>query len=126
MYRRPQPASPAGRATLLERREQLIAAASAIDTEQWASALTLTAIRNELRALRELLYPAGPGRGFRRPRVGGPSPIPPPAPRAHPLRGRRSGSRRSACSSARASHFLCRRFTARFIWRVTSSTATPL
>ncbi len=50
----------------------------------------MTALRTELRTLHDRLWPAAPGRAFRnarRPRIGGPAPIPPPTANAIPVRG---------------------------------------
>jgi hypothetical protein len=47
-------------------------------------------VRRELQGLRSMLWPAEPGRAYRnarRPRVGGPPPIPPPARNAVPVHG---------------------------------------
>jgi hypothetical protein len=78
------------RHTILERRDELIAAAVAVDERQQRLATQMTALRTELRTLRDRLWPAQPGRAFRntrRPRIGGPAPIPPPTRNAIPVRG---------------------------------------
>jgi hypothetical protein len=78
------------RPTLLGRRDELITAAIEVDAHQQRLAIRMAGVRSELRALREVLWPAAPGRTFRnvrRPRVGGPAPIPPPARNAIPVRG---------------------------------------
>jgi hypothetical protein len=78
------------RQVLLERRADLVAAAADVDAQERRLAIRMSEFRAELRTLREVLWPAEPGRAFRnvrRPRVGGPAPIPPPAPNAIPVRG---------------------------------------
>jgi hypothetical protein len=75
----------------LERRQQLSDAATAIDAQQRTLAVQFGEIRHELVSLHELLWPRAPGaarRDVRRPRVGGPAPVPPPVPNAVPVRGR--------------------------------------
>jgi hypothetical protein len=79
------------RPALLERQRELSEAATVIDAQQRTLAVQFSAIRHELVTLRERLWPRQPGsalRDVRRPRVGGPAPIPPPVPNAVPLRGR--------------------------------------
>jgi hypothetical protein len=78
------------RPALLDRRAELVAAAVAVDAEEQRLALQMAAVRTELRSLREVLWPAAPGHAFRnvrRPRAGGPAPIPPPIRDALPVRG---------------------------------------
>ena len=78
------------RGAMLDRRRELIEAAAAVDARQQSLAVQMSAFRTELRTLREQMWPAQPGRAFRnvrRPRIGGPAPIPPPAPNAIPVRG---------------------------------------
>ncbi len=78
------------RHAMLERRDRLIEAAVAVDERQQRLAVQMTALRTEIRALRDRLWPAEPGRAFRntrRPRIGGPAPIPPPTANAIPVRG---------------------------------------
>ena len=75
----------------LRRRAELIAEAGRIDAAEQESAARMAAIRTELGELREQLWPGDRGRAyrsFRRPRVGGPEPVGPPAPNAVPLWGR--------------------------------------
>jgi hypothetical protein len=84
-------ARPSRRDQLQRERAALIAEAGEIDAGFQRTALRMATIRAELTRLRELLWPAGDGRGwrgFRRPRVGGPAPVGRPAPPALPLRGR--------------------------------------
>ena len=79
------------RPALLERHQHLSAAATAIDAQQRSLAAQFGELRHELVSLRERLWPRRPGdalRNVRRPRVGGPPPIPPPAPKAVPVSGR--------------------------------------
>jgi len=79
------------RPALLERQRQLSYVAIAIDAQQRSLAAQFGEIRHEPVSLRERLWPRRPGsalRNVRRPRVGGPPPIPPPAPTAVPVRGR--------------------------------------
>ena len=79
------------RPALLERQQHLSDAAAAIDAQQRSLAAQFGEIRHELVSLRERLWPRRPGRALRnvrRPRVGGPPPIPPPAPTAVPVNGR--------------------------------------
>jgi hypothetical protein len=79
------------RRALLERQQELADAATAIDVEQQRLAVELTRLRRELVAIREQLWPPGPGRGFQnasRPRVAGPTAVPPPVPDATAVRGR--------------------------------------
>jgi hypothetical protein len=78
------------RQALLDRRDELIAAAVDVDAQEQRLAVRMSQFRSELVTLRELLWPAAPGRAFRnvrRPRVGGPAPIPPPVRDALPVRG---------------------------------------
>lgn len=78
------------RQALLDRRAELIAATVDVDAREQRLARQMAAFRTELRTLREALWPAEPGRAFRnvrRPRVGGPAPIPPAVPNAIPVRG---------------------------------------
>ena len=79
------------RPALLERHQHLSDAAAAIDAQQRSLAAQFGELRHELVSLRERLWPRRPGhalRNVRRPRVGGPPPIPPPAPKAVPVSGR--------------------------------------
>jgi hypothetical protein len=79
------------RSALLERQDELAAAAAAIDEEQRSLAVEFTRLRRELAEVRELLWPSDDGRLFakaRRPPMAGPAPIPPPVVDAVPLRGR--------------------------------------
>lgn len=78
------------RQALVDRRTELIAAAVEVDAHEQRLARQMAAFRTELRALREMLWPAAPGHAFRnvrRPRIGGPAPIPPPVTNAMPVRG---------------------------------------
>ncbi len=79
------------RRALLERQEELAAAAASIDAEQQRLAVEFARLRQELIDLRELLWPSEDGRAFaktRRPPIAGPVPIPPPLTDAVPVRGR--------------------------------------
>ncbi len=78
------------RQATLDRRQELISVATSVDAQQQRLAVQMSAVRNELLALRERLWPAAPGHAFRnvrRPRIGGPAPIPPPTRDAIPVRG---------------------------------------
>jgi hypothetical protein len=69
------------RKALEDRRRRLTTVATAVDSEQQRLAVQMSDVRRELGALRERLWPSQPGRAFRdarRPRIGGPAPIPPP------------------------------------------------
>ena len=79
------------RQALLERREELAAAAAEIDAEQQRLAVEFARLRRELASVREQLWPSGDGRAFAkaaRPRIAGPVPIPSPIADAAPLWGR--------------------------------------
>ena len=79
------------RPALLERQRHRSDLAAAIDAQQRSLAMQFGEVRHELVSLRERLWPRRPGsplRNVRRPRLGGPPPIPPPAPTAVPIRGR--------------------------------------
>jgi hypothetical protein len=79
------------REQLHQARAALIAEAGEIDAGYQRMALRMATIRTELARLREQLWPADAGRGwrgFRRARVGGPAPVGRPAPPALELRGR--------------------------------------
>ena len=78
------------RQALLDRRTELIATAFDLDSRERRLAARMADVRRELRSLRSVLWPAEPGRAFRnarRPRVGGPAPIPPPVRNAVPVHG---------------------------------------
>src|SRR5438105_12468773 len=79
------------RPALLERERDLAAAADGVDGEQQRLAVEFSKLRTELRTVRDMLWPAHTrraSRNVRRPRAGGPAPIPPPVKGARPLRGR--------------------------------------
>jgi hypothetical protein len=79
------------RQALLDRHRELDAAANQVDCEQRRLAEEFSSLRRELRTVRDKLWPASPRRAFRtarRPRLPGPSPIPPPVDGAQPIRGR--------------------------------------
>jgi hypothetical protein len=79
------------RAQLKLLRRQLIDEAGSIDRDFQRLARRMAVVRAQLRELRDRLWPAGSGRGFRgvrRPRIGGPEPVGRPAPPARALRGR--------------------------------------
>ena len=79
------------RPALLERERELVAAVTAVETEQRRLAEQYGELRRELVEIHKLLWPpdrGGPYRKNRRPEVGGPSPIPPPIASAQLLRGR--------------------------------------
>jgi hypothetical protein len=79
------------RGALLERQEELSAAATAVDAEQQRLAIEFARLRQELQAVREQLWPSDVGQAFnksRRPPMAGSSPIPPPLPDAVPVPGR--------------------------------------
>jgi hypothetical protein len=78
------------RQALLDRRAEVIASAVEVDAREQHLAIRMSELRAELRTLRAVLWPAESGRAFRnvrRPRIGGPAPIPPPVARAIPVRG---------------------------------------
>lgn len=80
-----------GRTELKLLRRRLIDEAGSIDREYQRLALRMADIRQQLRELRDRIWPADTGRGFRgvrRPRIGGPDPIGRPAPPGRALRGR--------------------------------------
>jgi hypothetical protein len=79
------------RDVLLERRSELITEAEQLNAAQLKLAYRMALVRAELVALRARLWPRDPGRLWRthrRPRVGGPAPIPPEVRDAMPLDGR--------------------------------------
>jgi hypothetical protein len=79
------------RGTLLERQRDLTAEAGRVDREQQRLAAEFSAVRRELRTIRDMLWPTRPGHAFRnvrRPRFPGPAPIPPPVRGAQAIRGR--------------------------------------
>jgi hypothetical protein len=84
--------TPPPRRALLDRHDDLAHRAQAVDEQQRLLAEERLELRAELSRLRDRLWPAGPGHAFknwRRPRIGGPPPIPPPLANAVPLYGRR-------------------------------------
>ncbi len=79
------------REELLARRQELVAEAEELNASQLRLAQHMALVRAELVALRARLWPKQPGHLWywhRRPRVGGPAPIPPPARHATALSGR--------------------------------------
>jgi hypothetical protein len=79
------------RRQLLTRQEELADAAMAVDAEQQRLAVEFARLRVELESIREQLWPSSDGHAYaktQRPRVGGPTPVPPAAVDAMPLRGR--------------------------------------
>ncbi|HEY7136153.1 MAG TPA: hypothetical protein VIB48_13900 [Acidimicrobiia bacterium] len=82
---------PSRRDEMIARRTVLITEAEHIDTQYQQLAQRMTIIRGELTRLRDAIWPALLGRGwrgFRRPRIGGPEPVGRAASPAYPLRGR--------------------------------------
>jgi hypothetical protein len=75
----------------------LLARATELDAAQQALAAELAEVRTQLAELRVVMWPRVDPKdivhGFRRTLRGGPAPIPPEAPNAHPLRGRELRSR---------------------------------
>jgi hypothetical protein len=81
----------ARRAALTAHYQAVIDETSRTDAEQQRLAIHMAGLRRELRVLHERLWPRAPGDvlyGVRRPRIGGPAPIPPPTRDAVPLLGR--------------------------------------
>jgi hypothetical protein len=79
------------RDALLERRSELISESERLHAAQFELAHRMALVRAELVALRARLWPREPGRLWRthrRPRIGGPAPIPPTTRHATPLCGR--------------------------------------
>jgi hypothetical protein len=70
----------------------LLRQAEALDAQQRALSIQLAEVRTQLAELRVVMWPRVDRpdfvHGFRRTHRGGPPPIPPTAPNAHPLRGR--------------------------------------
>ncbi len=88
---RPFRLRPSRREQLQQIRAALIEEAREIDAAFQVMGQRMATIRSELARLRETLWPASNGRGwrgFRRPRIGGPAPVGRPAPPALQLRGR--------------------------------------
>ena len=79
------------RRELLARQAELADAAAAVDAEQQRLAIEFARLRRELQSIREQLWPSSDGHAYsktRRPRISGPTPVPPAAVDAVPLRGR--------------------------------------
>jgi hypothetical protein len=83
---------PLGRRAKLESRyRDLVAEVTVVDADEQRLARRMTELRRELRTLHDRLWPTGDGHAFkssRRPRIGGPAPIPPPVGAAISLWGR--------------------------------------